>query len=301
MFTVIQRKKIAKKAATLEVFTPRIASVMQPGQFVTVRTTAQSAWIAVPVSTWNVEAGTITLFVDVVDEHSRMLATNMEVTMIYDLDGPHGMPSEITLMDHSELLDSNLLYVAEGVGAAVAHAQIKWLAAIGCKTDVIVSAGTKDELLFTKELEKLGNIVYYATIDGSMGFQGTETQLLEMLINKGQAPYNLIITVGSLTSMKAISLTAQDLGIPVIANFSQQLSESTDTYSGLKVNMGGDVKTVATDGPEFRALSLDFEQALSSLQLSIQASDNQPFDGEIESKIINLNERSKKQFSEKQA
>ena len=76
MFTVIQRKKLAANATSIEVFTPRIASVMLPGQFVTVRATPQSPWLVIPVSAWNVEAGTITLFVDVVDEHTQMLATD---------------------------------------------------------------------------------------------------------------------------------------------------------------------------------------------------------------------------------
>lgn len=301
MFTVIQRKKLAKNAASIEVFTPRIASVMLPGQFVTVRATAQSPWLAMPVSGWNVEAGTITLFVDVVDEHTEMLATNMGITMLYDLDGPHGKPAEITLCNDKELLASNMLYVAEGSGAAIAHAQIKWLAGIGCKTDVIVSAGTKEELLFTKELEKLGNNIYYATQDGSLGFQGSEAQLLEMLLHKEQTPYDLIVTIGSLASMEAISLTAQDFGTPVIANFTQQLFESADTHDGFKVNIGGDIKIVATDGPEFHALSLDFEQALSSLRMSVRESEDSASKAEADSKIISLNEKSDKQLSKKQA
>ena len=301
MFTVIQRKKLADKAATIEVFTPRIASVMLPGQFVSLKTTAQSPWIAMPVSAWNVEAGTITLFVDVVDEPSRRLASDIEISMLYDLDGPHGTPSEIASYSDKELFHSNILYVAEGAGTAVAHAQIKWLAGIGCSADVIVSACTKEELLFTKELEKLGNNIHYATLDGSLGFQGTEAQLLEILLHKELNSYDLIVTIGSLTSMKAISLTAQDFGIPLIANFTQQLFESANAYKDFKVNMGRDMKTVATDGPEFHAFSLDFEQALSSLRMSLRASEDYAPEAEVESKIINLNERSNRWFTKKQA
>lgn len=267
MFTVIQRKKLAYNAATIEVFTPRIASVLLPGQFVTVRVTSQSPWITMPVSAWNVEAGTITLFVEVVDEQTEMLATNMDISMIYDLDGPHGKPAEIASYDYKKLFHSNILFVAEGAGAAVAHAQVKWLAGVGCSADVIVSACTKDDLLFTKELEKLGNNVHYATKDGSLGFQGTEAQLLEILLRKEQDSYDLIVTIGSLTSMKAISLTAQDFGTPVIANFTQQLFESTDMQDGFTVNIGGEMKMVATDGPEFHALTLDFEEAMIEYKL----------------------------------
>ena len=301
MFTVIQRKKLAANATSIEVFTPRIASVMLPGQFVTVRATPQSPWLVIPVSAWNVEAGTITLFVDVVDEHTQMLATDKGLSMLYDLDGPHGTPAEITLCNDKELLTSRMLYVADGVGAAIAVAQMKWLADIGCKADVIVSANTKEELLFTKELEKFGNNIYFATQDGSLGFQGPEAQLLEMLLHKEQEPYDLIVTAGSLASMKAVSLTAQDFGIPVIANFTQQLFETADTQDGFKVNIGGDIKIVATEGPEFHALSLDFEQALSSLRMSLHFSEDQVSEVEDESKIISLKEKSDKRLSEKQA
>ena len=301
MFTVIQRKKLTANATSIEVFTPRIASAMLPGQFVTVRATPQSPWLAIPVSAWNVEAGTITLFVEVVDDHTRMLATNMEISMLYDLEGPEGKPAEITLCNDKELIASSLLYVADGAGAAIALAQMKWLADIGCKADVIVSAHSKDELLFTKELEKVGNNIYFATQDGSLGFQGPEAQLLEMLLHKEQTPYDLIVTVGSLASMKAISLTAQRFGIPVIANFTQQLFESADTHDGFKVNIGGDMKIVATEGPEFHALSLDFEQALSSLRMSMHESEEQIIEVESESKIVSLTDKNDKRFSKKQA
>lgn len=270
MFAVIQRKKLADKAATIEVFTPSIASVMLPGQFVTIRITDRSPWIAMPVSSWNVEAGTITLFIDKVEDHTQMLATNTEISMLYDLEGPLGIPAEITLYNNKELLASRLLYVADGVGAVIAVSQMKWLADIGCKADVIVSAKSKEELLFTKELEKFGNNIYFATQDGSLGFQGPEAQLLEMLLQKDQTPYDLIVTVGSLASMKAVSITSQDFGIPVIANFTQQLSESADAHNGFKVNIEGDMKNVANEGPEFHALSLDFEQALSSLSMNLR-------------------------------
>ena len=301
MFTVIQRKKLAANSASIEVFTPRISSVMLPGQFVTVRATAQSPWLAIPVSAWNVEAGTITLFVEVVDDHTQMLATDQGISMLYDLEGPHGKPAEITLCNDKELIASSMLYVADGAGAAIALAQMKWLADIGCKVDVIVSAQSKDELLFTKELQKVGNNLYFATKDGSLGFQGPEAQLLEMLLNKEQKPYDLIVTVGSLTSMKAVSHTAQGFGIPVIANFTQQLFESADTHDGFKVNIGGDMKIVAIDGPEFHALSLDFEQALSSLRMRVRDAEEQATKAEGESKIVTFKEKSDQRFTKKQA
>ncbi len=300
MFTIIHRKKLTAKVSTLEVFTPRIAAIILPGQYVSVRATAKSPLLMLPVSGWNVEKGSINLLVEVVDIHTQNLANSAEISILHELNGPLGKPSELTLCNDRELINSKLLFIAEGTGAAIALSQMKWLADLGCRADIMVSAKTKNEMLFTSELEKVCDNIYFATEDGSLGFHGPEAQLLEMLLNKDEKPYDLIIAAGPLPMMKAVTTTAKGYGIPLTANLTQQLFENMNEQSAFRISADGVLRNVATEGPEFPALSLDFEQALSSLRMGLHISEQEAMLNE-DTKILSLSEKSEKRFSKKQA
>lgn len=281
MFTVIQRKKVSTDVATLEVFSPRIAKAILPGQYLSVRATRESPLLVLPVSGWDVDKGTITLSVDRMNSDSRVLADNQQVSMLHELNGPLGKPSDLTLCNNRELINSRLLFVADHSGTAMALSQMKWLAGIGCKADVLVSANTKNELLFSSELERVCDNIYISTEDGSLGFHGPAAQLLEMLLHKEQTPYDLIITTGSLNMMRAITTTANGYGIPVTANFTSQLSENGEQAGTLRLSVDGEWKNVAFQGPEFYASALDFEYALRSLGIDLPVSDEVEMDAKI--------------------
>jgi NAD(P)H-flavin reductase len=302
MFTIIQRKKLTSTVTTLEVFTPRIAAAILPGQYVSVKATSKCPLLMLPVCGWSVAKGSITLLVEVTDTHTRQLANIGEISILHELNGPLGQPSELTLCHDRELINSRLLFAADGIGAAIALSQMKWLADIGCRADILVSATMKDEMLFSSELERVCDNIYYATQDGSLGFHGPEAQLLEMLLNKEEKPYDLIIAAGPLPMMKAVTITANGYGIPVTANLTPQLLENDLQHGPFKISADGKMKNVATEGPEFPALSLDFEQALSALRMNLHVSAQQAVSSDNEdSKILNLTNESDKAFAMKQA
>ncbi|GAB1402870.1 sulfide/dihydroorotate dehydrogenase-like FAD/NAD-binding protein [Lentimicrobium sp.] len=298
MFTIIQRKKLNSKVTSLEVFSPRIAEAILPGQYVNVQARPESSVLTLPVCGWDTKKGSITLLVEQLDEHTSQLATNLEIFILHDLIGPLGQPSELTYCHDRELINSRLLFVADGIGAAIALSQMKWLADIGCRADVMISAPTKEEMLFTSELEKVCDNIYFITQDGSSGFHGNEAQLLEMLLNKEEKPYDLIITSGPLIMMKAVSTTAKNHGIPATVNLTPQLFESDPTQGAFKVNTSGHLRNIAIEGPEFQALTLDFDQTLKSLEIGISAQESDPA---AKSKIVNLPGKSDTRFSRKQA
>jgi NAD(P)H-flavin reductase len=191
--------------------------------------------------------------------------------------------------------------VADGVGVAIALSQMKWLATIGCRADVLVSAQIKNEMLFTSELERVCDHIYIATKDGSLGFHGSEAQLLEMLLDKDEKPYDLIIAAGPLPMMKAVSTAAQGHGIPVTANLTTELFENGFDQGTFRISVDGVMKSVASEGPEFPALSLDFEQALSALRMNLHVSAEEAALDKEDARILSMSDKSDKRFSKKQA
>jgi len=71
------------------------------------------------------------------------------------------------------------------------------------KTTVIIGSRTKKELPFVAKFKKLGCKVQIATDDGSAGFKGFTTQLMQKLIEK--EPFAAVYSCGPMIMMKKIA------------------------------------------------------------------------------------------------
>ena len=215
MFTIIQRKKLTADIVLLEVFAPRIATAILPGQYVILQPSEKTNPVLLPVIGNNPESGTISILVQAVDHSTEQLAGNNEINILLSLKGPLGNPSDLTYCNDKELLSSKLLFVADGIAAATALSQIKWLNRLGCITDVILAAETRNDFLFKDQFENICRNVYLATEDGSVGFHGSASQLLGLLFEKQVDSYDLVTVFGTLKMMKSVSDLALSYGVQI--------------------------------------------------------------------------------------
>jgi len=267
MFTVISRKTPARDISQIEVFAPRIASALLPGQYVNVKPTTGSRYVSLPVMKVNHQAGTIGLLVQAVDEATSLMVYNPEIFIFEDMTGPHGRPSLLTECNDSELVKAKFLFIAGGLGVASALMQIEWLNKIGGSADVLLVAPSKSLLLFRDQFEKICRNVFLATDDGSVGFHGSVTQLLGLLPRDQVKGYDLITTFGPLKMMKQVADFALNHGIPATAGFVELLSVSG--LSGFRLDVGSESLDAATQGPEFDARQVDFQHAISRSSISV--------------------------------
>lgn len=271
MLTVINRKSLSKDISLIEVFSPRIATSILPGQYVNVRVTAVHRFVSLPVMEVDSEKGTIGLLVQAVDEATTLMVNNPEVFIFDEITGPHGNPSQLTACHDRELRDSELLFVAGGLGVASAIRQIEWLAKKGCTVDVMLVAPTKEELLLKERFEKICRNVYLATNDGSLGFHGSASDLLGILPMDRINGYDLISTFGPLKMMKQVADFALSHGISATAGFVELLSKFGLT--GFRLDVADLTADVAVHGPEFNAHLVDFEHAISRSSINVSKTD----------------------------
>ena len=78
----------------------------------------------------------------------------------------------------------HIVLVAGGYGAAPMYFVAKETVGHGCTLEVIVGARGKEHLLYVKELEALPHVsLHIATNDGSAGYKGFNTDILEKLLS----------------------------------------------------------------------------------------------------------------------
>jgi dihydroorotate dehydrogenase electron transfer subunit len=124
--------------------------------------------------------------------------------------GPYGT------MFHFEK-DEKLAMVAGGYGAAPLYYAAVEAGKLGCEVDFIIGARSKDYLLYLDRLKEIPNLTLHtATDDGSEGYKGHGTDLLEKLVKEKEI--HRILTCGPELMMQAVG----EIGEP--ANIITQVS-----------------------------------------------------------------------------
>lgn len=261
MYEISEHKLLAPCIYGMKVYAPRVARSAQPGQFVIVRVGENGERIPLTICDYDREAGTITLVVQIIGASSRKICALKDGDSFTDFVGPLGHPSEFIYENEEKLHNTARLFVAGGVGAAPVYPQVKWLQERGIQTDVIIGGKTKDYILLADEMRKLGARVHIATDDGSEGFNGLVTGLLEKLVQEGHH-FDQVIAIGPMIMMKFVALTTKKYDIPTIASLNSLMVDGTGMCGACRVTVGGQTRFTCVDGPEFDAHQVDFDGAM---------------------------------------
>ena len=261
MYEILEHKLLAPNIYLMEVYAPRVAHSAFPGQFVIVRTGELGERIPLTVCDFDRQRGTVTIVLQIVGASSRKICALQKGDSFTDFVGPLGHPSEFVKEDENTLKSKRRMFIAGGVGAAPVYPQVKYLLEKGASADVIIGGKTKDYILLAKEMRSLGATVHIATDDGSEGFHGLVTGLLDQLVAQGEK-YDEVVAIGPMIMMKFVALTTKKYEIPTVASLNSLMVDGTGMCGACRVQVGGKTLFTCVDGPEFDAHQVDFDAAM---------------------------------------
>jgi ferredoxin--NADP+ reductase len=178
-----------------------------------------------------------------------------------DFAGPLGRPSEFIHMPKEELKARKYIFVAGGVGTAPVYPQVKWLHEQGVECDVIIGAKNKGMLIYIDEMRKVAN-VHIATDDGSEGYKGMVTGLLEELVVKQGKKYDECVCIGPMIMMKFVCLATKPWNLQTTVSLNALMVDGTGMCGACRVSVGGKTLFTCVDGPEFDGHQVDFDEAM---------------------------------------
>jgi len=108
MYPILETKKLTANIYWMEVKAERIAKSCMPGQFVIVRTDADSERIPLTICDYNREKGTITIVFQPVGASTHLMTSLKAGDAFHDVAGPLGCPSELTKETKEALAAKNL-------------------------------------------------------------------------------------------------------------------------------------------------------------------------------------------------
>jgi ferredoxin/flavodoxin---NADP+ reductase len=264
MFKILDRVMLTPNICKMVVSAPRIAAAAKPGQFLIVRSDEKGERIPLTISDYNEEKGTVTIVTQLIGASSAAIISKAEGEFFYDVVGPLGNPSAFVGKTAEELKDSRYIFIAGGVGTAPVYPQAKWLHDRGIAVDVIIGAKTKDLLIYKEELASACDNLFLCTDDGTEGFHGMVTGLLEKLVSEGHK-YTQAVAIGPMIMMKFCTLTCKKLGIPEDVSLNMLMVDGTGMCGACRVTVGGKTKFACVDGPEFDGYEVDFDEAMRRL------------------------------------
>ena len=262
MVEILDRQLLAEGIWQTKVLAPRIAKSAKPGQFLIVRADEKGERIPLTIADYDAAEGSVTMVTQAMGVSTRKIVAKGAGDHFADVAGPLGRPSDFVYEPLDELRGKRFIFVAGGVGTAPVYPQVKWLKEHGVEADVIIGAKTKDMLIYTEQMKAVAANLYIATDDGSEGFHGLVTALLEKLITEEDKSYDCCVAIGPMIMMKFVTLTAKKFSLPCIVSLNALMVDGTGMCGACRVTIAGKTKFTCVDGPEFNAYDVDFDEAM---------------------------------------
>lgn len=246
----------------MRVEAPRLAVSALPGQFLIVRATENGERIPLTISDYDKTEGTVTIVTQQIGASTSEIVSFEEGDSFADVVGPLGVPSDFTEMSAEELAGKRYIFIAGGVGTAPVYPQVKWLHEKGVAVDVIVGAKTKDLVIYKEEMEAVCDNLYLCTDDGSAGFKGLVTAMLEKLVVEDGKKYTQAVAIGPMIMMKFATMTCRKLELPVTVSLNTLMVDGTGMCGACRVTVAGKTRFACVEGPEFNGYDVDFDEAM---------------------------------------
>ncbi len=261
LFTILEKDMLTPTICRMVVSAPRIASSAKPGQFLIVRNDEKGERVPLTISDYDPEKGTVTIVTQKIGVSSAEIIAREPGEAFADVVGPLGKASELCELPDEELRKLSIVFIAGGVGTAPVYPQAKWLKEHGAHVEVIIGARNEGLLIYTKEMAQVCDELHLCTDDGSLGFKGVGTAMLEKLVAEGKR-FDRCIAIGPMIMMKFSTLTCIKLGIPVVVSLNTLMVDGTGMCGACRVSVGGKTKFACVDGPEFDGALVDFDEAM---------------------------------------
>ena len=238
----------------LTVVAPRIAELVEPGQFVQARVSVPGAFLLRrPFSVHQADRsraghGTVSIVFEVIGPGTAALAGARTHDHL-DLVGPLGTawtaPPE----------PAPCLLVGGGYGAAPLFLLAERLRAAGCRVDMVLGAATAARLLKPTDAKRHVASLTLATDDGSTGTRGQVTDVLgppSPALARVEAGGGVVYACGPMPMLAAVARAAGAAGVPCQVAVEERMACGTGIcFSCVVPTIGGAMARSCTDGPVF--------------------------------------------------
>lgn len=257
MNKILEKSHFSENVVRLVVEAPDVARARKPGHFVIVRTGEKGERIPLTIADADTVRGTITLVVQAVGESTRQICALEAGDSLTDVVGPLGRATKIANV-------GTVVCCGGGVGVAPLLPIIKAMKEAGNRVISVLAARNKDLIILEDEVRRHSDEVIIMTDDGSAGRKGLVTDGVESVIQREKV--DEVVTIGPAIMMKFVALLTRKYEVPTICSLNTIMVDGTGMCGACRVTVGGKMRFVCVDGPEFDAHQVDFDEMLMRMR-----------------------------------
>ena len=257
MNKIVYKEHFSEKVVRLDVEAPLIARSRRPGHFVIVIADDKGERIPLTIADADPERGTITLVVQAVGYSTEKICSMETGDCLHDVVGPLGRSTKIGCV-------GTVVCCGGGVGVAPLLPIIRAFKEAGNRVVSVLAARTKDLIILEKQVAEYSDEVIIMTDDGSYGRKGLVTAGVEEVLMREKV--DEVVTIGPAVMMKFVAKLTGKYDVPTICSLNTIMVDGTGMCGACRVTVGGKVRFVCVDGPEFDASQVDFDEMLMRLR-----------------------------------
>jgi ferredoxin--NADP+ reductase len=259
LYKVLEKTFLQEIVVRMVIEAPEIARKRKAGQFVVLMIDDKGERIPLTIVDSDSQQGTITIIYQIVGKTTAQLAKLNKGDFIMHVLGPLGHPTEIENF-------GTAVVIGGGVGIGVAYPIAAALKNAGNKVISIIGARTKDILILENDMRKVSDRLLVATDDGSYGFHGFVSAVLQNLIDSKEK-IDIIYAIGPVPMMRVLSNLTRPYGIKTIVSLNPIMVDATGMCGACRVAVGGKTMFCCVDGPEFDGHEVDFNLLMTRLRM----------------------------------
>jgi len=252
LYKVVRKERIADVVTLLEVEASAIAKKAKAGQFVIVRLNETAERIPLTMSSWDPDAGTVTIIFQHAGCSTHQLAMVEVGDEIRDVVGPLGRPTEVERY-------GTVVCVGGGIGVAVLRPVAKAMKDAGNTVISIIGARDKSLIILEDEMRAASDELHVTTDNGSYGRKGFVSDVLSDLIKEGRK-IDLVVAIGPVPMMRVVSDLTRPHGLKTMVSLDSIMIDGTGMCGGCRVTIGGESKFTCVDGPDFDGHLVDWDE-----------------------------------------
>lgn len=254
MYRIISAEVLAPQIKKMVIDAPKVAAKAEPGQFIILRVREGGERIPLTIADFDRLAGTVTIIFQEVGKTTQLLGTLTAGEELLDFAGPLGVATHATDA-------KKVVVIGGGLGTAIAYPQAKHFFNSDAEVTMIAGFRNTEMIILEDEMAAVSHHLHITTDDGSNGNKGFVTTVLQSLIESGNQ-YDLVIAIGPLPMMRAVSELTRTHGIKTIVSMNPVMIDGTGMCGGCRLTVGGETKFACVDGPDFDGHAVDFDEAI---------------------------------------
>ncbi len=251
MNKIIGKRTVSEGFVKFEIKSTIAEKEIRPGQYILLRTGKDNQGIILPVLKTDKDRGTITIIVQDTNDNTLHLASLNVGNEIFEIDGPHGKPVKIENY-------GTVLCISRGLGVLFSYPTLASLRASGNRIVTVLSAQTKDRIIFETEIRAISDEVVILTDDGSYGENDPFCNVVGKVMRNNR--FDQVYTVGCAKTVKETFALAQKHNTPTQAILHMGKTGENRLSGIFNVNICGSAKSVCVDGLNFNAYYQSLEE-----------------------------------------